>query len=330
MREPDAPKTPEVPDDSKPAFDSLTGALVRPLDYADALDAFVPPEWGTSENRYRASSLGRCLRYSYYSDTNTPMDDGAEGFPKGIGERGNAVEDRITLILRAVHGHDSVLQNLTLTKRLIVKHPKTGANHEIAIVAHTDPVIIGENLSILALYEIKTKGWFSEEMKKWPKQGMNKVPLYMAGIDEEKTSGTKGAASLNNALQLAFEARVLRDEGREAKQPLLTYVLPDNFKTQLQILFSPTDVTALSDLAMIGVLQRAEYKLKGEVPPPLYAMGWECNEKVVDGKKVAWCPWKKRCDEQVKDDGKKPRLNPLYGDVNGALARARKNAKAGA
>lgn len=319
---------PEVP---KPKRDELTGGLVRPLDYMEtmlAVEAMDTWEPSPGASRFYISNGGRCLRQTYLKMTDAPKDEGASGFDEGIGERGNAVEDRITKNLRATHGEDTVLQNVRLTKILTLKHPKTGEDHQVVVVCKTDPCVIGDNLEILKLYEIKSKAWFSDALNHWPEEeGIWKVPLFMAKIDEEKTVGVEGAASLHNAIQLAVEAMIATETGSPPKQTVLLYVDPGNLRKHLEIVFSPTDISTLGRMAEEAIREVMHYVLKGEIPPPLYAMPWECNTKTVKGKKSSYCDWRDQCDALCKERKEERRLNPIFGSVNAALEKVRKGGK---
>lgn len=327
--EPDPPTPKDSEDEKGPPKDPLTGGIMRALDYKDAFEQFVADDdWKGDESRFYASGLGVCMLKGWFKDTNTAPDPGAAGFDEGVGERGNAVEDRITLMLRETHGPDAVLQNVRLTKKLTIEHPITREPKDIVLVCKTDPVIIGDNLAVLKLYEVKTKGWFSDELMAWPKKhGMWKVPLLAAGVDEKRTLGIPGAANIHNLLQLALEARVLRENGREPQQSSLLYVLPDNLAVHLEIVLSSTDITCLSDIAIEYAKQRMRNKLSKTPPSPLYAMAWECTDKKTpEGKSVAMCEWRDQCAALCKHRGEERRLNPLLGGVNEALKLARKNA----
>lgn len=310
------------------ARDPISHELLRPLDIADAI--IVANEQSKREERNElrvgASELGKCLRELYWRKLGVEPDPGESWeMDLGIAERGHATEARVLHWLREAHGENRVLQDLPLSKWFDIPHPETGENVRVAISTLTDPVVIGDNLKVLALHEIKSKDnvyffpkvqkkWASDPIPKykWTQDEPTKVPLFMFQV-EDKANGIEGA-STHNLLQAATEARILREHEREPSQVLLTYILPGNLRIHLTAVLSKSDVDVLSELAFLWLRQFFHYWLKKEVPPALFTMNWQCS----------LCPVARRCNEENQKTGQERGMNPLFVGLNERLEKARK------
>lgn len=311
----------EQPDTPKALRDILTGGLTRPLSYADTLAAFThrdEKDFSSERHRVRtyASDIGSCIRKLFYKRTGAPMDDGATGFDVGIGERGNAIEDRQTLMYRATHDPDAVLQNVRWTKTTSIE--VDGESYDLAIICRADPTIIGDNLRVLRQLEIKSTDGYQfwtgrgSPAKEILDSGMTKVPLALADIE---TEDGKGVVKLMHALQLSMECRIARENGNEVEEAVVHYVKPGNLATYLEIVISRSDYDVLGELGERHVRQFMSYYLSGKLPPAWYGASWECR----------YCDWKAACAAENKKTKGERTLNPLFGGVNEALQRARQS-----
>lgn len=308
--------------------DPVSFELLRPLDIADAFDVANEQSKRVDRDPLRmgASELGNCLRELYARKSGMEPDPGESWqMDLGIAERGHATEARVLGWLRDAHGENQVLQDAPLSRWFDIPHPTTGETVRVALSTMTDPIVIGDNLKILALHEIKSKDniyFFHKVQKKWvdpsaPKyewsrDEMVKVPLFMFQA-EDKANGIEGA-STHNLLQVAAEARVFRDEGRDPGQVLLTYVLPGNLRIHLTAVLSRSDEAVLSELAFLWLRQFYHFWIKKQMPPPLFTMSWQCS----------YCPIAKQCAEMNQKSGEERAMNPLFIGLNDRLERARK------
>lgn len=304
--------------------------------------------WEPRPGRYYASGLVSCFRKSYMKEMNRraaakakaegkvvvdvvtdpetqvalpyPVDKDENGdekeFTTGLAEPGNALEAHFLKMWRRIYGYEgTVIQDMRLTKELVLQRDEQGQPTEtIALVSKTDPAILGDNLEVLELNEFKSLKY------QFPKKlaGLvaalksREIPLSMVGVD---TPMERTGVGLNNAVQVAVEAKILTETGRQPRKVKLHYVFNSDYDQHATVLLTPAEVDVLYEVGEWWAVEHHE-NLKKEKPPApqffaTYSSGPECN----------YCPLRTACDKAA---GGKRTIHPVMGTINERLQKAAK------
>lgn len=135
-------------------------------EYGGELDDYFKPEVG----KYHASTSGSCLRRLYY-DFKHEVPPGEDAWPHF--ELGNRMEDVFERALIEEHGERYVANSIPISI------PIDG----FEIVGETDIVVLGDNLTVDTLYEVKSTKNLSyvRNKPKWPH--VCQLHCYSYGLD---------------------------------------------------------------------------------------------------------------------------------------------------
>lgn len=122
----------------EPDFDKIFKEYLNDK-YAPKEDSFWSPEFG----KYHASSMGKCLRQTYYKHIYGPKKD-LSSYPNF--ELGNTIERIAEHVLSEFYGWDYVKNSF----RIHID------NKDFDIVGQTDILLFGENLELKTMFEIKS------------------------------------------------------------------------------------------------------------------------------------------------------------------------------
>lgn len=322
------------PEELKVPRSRITGGISDTLTLAESLRLFKKLDkehWTPRPGRYYASMLMQCFRKRYYEAMNEraiakakssgtplvlpfppePSPDWSD-FTPGLAEPGNALERHLTAIWRRVYGYEGVvLQDIRLTNEVVLQQDAEGTPTEsIALVAKTDPMFVGDNFEVLELNELKSvKYQFPKKLQQWVEGsgGIREFPLSILGI--QTPDKTEGAVNINNAVQLAIEAKILTDRGLAPRKTKLSYILSYNWDDHLVALFSPADIELLYNVGEWWAIEHHEHLKKDTPPAPNFFMGWECSG----------CMFRGNCDKRNAQTGEKRAAHPMMKGLNERL-----------
>lgn len=301
------------------------GGIAEAMEIDDLLEAFNEREEDRTNylNRYYFSKIVNCFFKEWCKDNGFPCDHGMEidaclecRFDPGNAQPGNAVEDRLQVIMEQVYTKGkpgSVLKDMRLTDALEVEcedpDGKT-VQETIYINGKTDMLQMGDNFDINEFTELKTPIFWPSKKKSFLKTNNKIVPLFLAGVEEPERPD--GITNINNLVQLAFGVHVLRRKGMTIKKVALVYMNRERYREYIKILLSDADVEFLYELGVWWTTEYHSYIRSGKVPPPQFFMGYECRN----------CPVAARCEERNKADGLKKAIHPVMLGLNKRMAEA--------